>query len=905
MGDDGGGGRALPARDYGAGGRGRVSGVDSMAFQPDYDAAHAFRLQLPRAGRWALLSIAPEGGPPTPKFFGREEDERPWLIEQGATNNAYYALNPLRRRPRKGKARKGDVHSAIALHADLDPPPCSAGTSRAEKLAQLGAAREKLLARLTEKIPPFVPPPSVIIDSGGGYQGLWLLRSPFEVLGDPARIADFERYLRALGKALNADPSTLNIDRILRLPGTLNRPSAKKQREKGQDLALARIVSADYAMRYDLTDFAECEEGVGSPEAPRTKVAVVPIATTGVRIETVDDISSAVPLSKLCKDAILQGREAAPDRWPSRSEAVYFVCHDLVRAGCSPEVVKGVITSPAFRISERVIEKGNADAEVARAFAEERGAESKIQRPWIELPNGLRQHRDFALDLAPLLGSAGFYTRGREVVELRKDALEFVGSAKAVTAIERVAVPFRMEKRNGDRIERVPALVSEHVAKVALASCELQDGLPPITAVYSCPVLVARDGKLVVVTGYDRASGIYAKGEAPETMSLEEARAALLDLTCDFKFAEEGDLGRMIAGFLTPALVFGRLLGASGRSPLIVAEADESQAGKGFLVRTLAGIYNAVPGTVAQTRGGVGGLDESLARQLLSGRAFIQIDNVRGRVDSQFLESVMTEPSVECRIPHRVGAAVNPRCSVIMLTSNNAELTGDLAKRSMFVRIRKQPQGYQFRQWPEGGLLDHVQKHQPRLLGAVFAIVRVWYATGKPLAEDDGEHDFRPWARAIRAIVRGMLKLPDPIAGGRVIQRRASDRHAAWVRQVVLAVQRAGMVGVDLRAHEVLRILVGADVEVPCLEAGEDIENDMVRDKCLIALGRRLGEAFSGGNEIEVEDLRFVRFAAGGPLARVAGGTLTDDCPRPRCRPGEHLDRESHRCRVTAGLHRA
>jgi hypothetical protein len=57
---------------------------------------------------------------------------------------------------------------------------------------------------------------------------------------------------------------------------------------------------------------------------------------------------------------------------------------------------------------------------------------------------------------------------------------------------------------------------------------------------------------------------------------------------------------------------------------------------------------------------------------------------------------------------------IDPRRVIVMLTSNKADLTIDLAKRSSCVRILKQPERYQFQTYEEGELLDHVRANSKR-----------------------------------------------------------------------------------------------------------------------------------------------------------------------------------------------
>jgi hypothetical protein len=258
------------------------------------------------------------------------------------------------------------------------------------------------------------------------------------------------------------------------------------------------------------------------------------------------------------------------------------------------------------------------------------GRPSAASLPKVRLPGGRVSVTDTADELGKLLGATGgHFRRGRSLTILRRDdnsvpTLELVRTAQFISVIEAVCQPVK-PARNGDLWERTT--LGRQTAEAILSADALADNLPPIKAITRCPILLERGGSLVQVTGYDRASGIYANDQEAPEMSLSEAKAILAAPLADFLFATPSDRSRALAAILTPAMVFGGLL--PGRAPATVVEADESQTGKGFLVRIIAAIYGDTPATIADGKGGVGSIGEKFDAKVLEGRAFVSWDNIK------------------------------------------------------------------------------------------------------------------------------------------------------------------------------------------------------------------------------------------------------------------------------------
>jgi hypothetical protein len=143
----------------------------------------------------------------------------------------------------------------------------------------------------------------------------------------------------------------------------------------------------------------------------------------------------------------------------------------------------------------------------------------------------------------------------------------------------------------------VPKLCSSDSAKALLATEEARKLLPPIQSVVNAPVFAEdENGTLVVLNqGYHKVNGgtyVLSDRYVAQTASLENAVSGIVELISDFDFATKSDKSRCLAGIISPALKFGRLLEAD--FPLDLCKADQSQAGKGFRATLITTIYDEI-----------------------------------------------------------------------------------------------------------------------------------------------------------------------------------------------------------------------------------------------------------------------------------------------------------------------
>jgi hypothetical protein len=341
----------------GPGGEGEGRSVADSLPKARVEDAVAHLRKLRPDGPWTLTAIEPDGPGIDTKTFGPNtaSDALAWLEARSGRMNLYYMVNPAMR-PLSKKATKEDVLEAVAIWVDIDP----------KKGEDPAAARADAITRLMN----YRVPPSIVIDSGGGVQAIWLLDEPFPIDGKVPIAEDFELYNLHLEIEFRGD-SCHNVDRILRLPGTINLPNAKK-RKAGRGPRLAAVIDECSSWeRHPLGEFWAAQRKDAAPAAGQAEVQLDALPP---RLRDLDELPAAVtPRTRML---IVQGDD--PDdqqRYKSRSEVTFAVVCELVRAQCSDEQIAAVLLDPNFGISAHTLAQKSgpllyAKRQIARARAE-------------------------------------------------------------------------------------------------------------------------------------------------------------------------------------------------------------------------------------------------------------------------------------------------------------------------------------------------------------------------------------------------------------------------------------------------------------------------------------------------------------------------------------------------------
>jgi len=343
---------------------------------PDNKAAIDFLTKVYPNGPWVLTAIRTDRKAIETKTFYpvQEQELLSWLKSYNGDRNLYWSVNPPTRDLSK-KAEREDIKEVAYLHVDIDP---RAGED-------LEAERVRCADLFGPKLPTGVPEPTAIIFSGGGYQGFWKLETPIPVNGELALAEDAKRWNQQLEILFGGD-NCHNIDRIMRLPGTINVPDAKKIK-KGRKPELAKLVSWAPEAIYPLTKFTQAQ----AVQSPDLKGFTSPERTVKIsgNVERLADINELdqwnVP--DRVKVICVQGRH--PDEPKegdnSRSMWVFDCVCQLLRCNVPNEVVFSILTDPDYGISESILEKGN-NAERYALRQIERATE-EIVDPWLRKLN--------------------------------------------------------------------------------------------------------------------------------------------------------------------------------------------------------------------------------------------------------------------------------------------------------------------------------------------------------------------------------------------------------------------------------------------------------------------------------------------------------------------------------------
>ena len=496
------------------------------------------------------------------------------------------------------------------------------------------------------------------------------------------------------------------------------------------------------------------------------------------------------------------------------------------------------------------------------------------RKPQVVLPEGPVKIISAAEDIARAIAPAErIFSRDGSVWYLRDDEdgvckLHPVHAAKARSLFEDYCEFVKRKTLKDGTTKHTPEVMSETTAKAILESEAFINGLFEITGISRVPFPVVgnRGDFRLVENGYDAETKILVCGSSKfirSDLAVDEAVSMIKSLYADTKFMTESDEARCISNLLTPAFRRAGLVGK--RIPMEVSEADRSQSGKTLLQQIKAAVYGDLPAYVNERKNGVGSTDESFSAALLSGRPFVLLDNFRGKINLTCLESFLTaDGKFDCRAL-RTNGSVDPENYFLGLTSNGAEMTKDLANRSCFVRIRKRPEGYEFRDYGDQEFIDFVKSNHEIFLSAIYSILRHWNEEGRPKTGET-RHSFRLWARVMDWIVQNYFGLPPLFEGHEEASLRTVSPHLSFLRDfLIMLSDEDGFESRSFRASELAEKCMEEDMRIPGLR---EVMQDH-SESWNMAMGKIFKNTMGESNEFHLDGFLIEREQ----VRRIQGGS--------------------------------
>lgn len=308
-------------------------------------------------GPWALTAIHTDRSGPVTRTFGPDTatDMQAWVEDKNLDNhNLYYHVGVINKELNQSNAQLGDIDKVIWLHVDIDP----AGGVEPEICRQ--QAIEVLKAGKDG-----IPVPTVVVDSGGGVQAFWRLTEFIEIGGDIEKAESAKRHNQRLEVVFGAD-NCHNINRVMRLPYTVNWPNAKKRR-KGRVPRLATVVWFEKERAYDISMFPPLQTTQTQFSAAEEAVLDIPANLEPVDIDDLDEYDVPARVKVICVQGMHPDEVKENDN--SRSAWLFDAVLRMVRCNVPDKMIYGIITDPDLGISASILDKQNSDKEARRQIA--------------------------------------------------------------------------------------------------------------------------------------------------------------------------------------------------------------------------------------------------------------------------------------------------------------------------------------------------------------------------------------------------------------------------------------------------------------------------------------------------------------------------------------------------------
>lgn len=691
-----------------------------------------------------LAAITPDGTI-SGEYFGSDvEAATNWAVDQNMQGRGVYYTGNRCHAGVTTKPKKADITSARFVYADIDPPKDG---SPFDKAAVVSA----LLSSPT--------PPTLIKDSGNGIQPIWFLKE---------ESADFDR-VEAINRSIASHwggDNCHNIERLLRLAGTVNFPNQKKL-ARGCTEIPSCVLSQDLNLTYTLDELeAVWPQAAAKPKSSPKLAVAVPSNLTLLKSADLKRGSIAT-LSTMLDDPNKHFRV------PDRSSWAYGIACQMVDDGYSDAEILGVLLNPANAGCAHIADQSDPTRAATRAISRARQRFAlppggsifrnkpllSSNRPKIKIVGGDLSNMVDQAEQALIDAGVGYYQAGGRIVRLGfipsakvgdmhngRIRVFDVGEAELIEAFTSVAHWVKFEKGREVSVN-CPTIIAQtfmaRPGKWKLAS---------LTGVIDIPT-IRPDGSLLSAKGYDTGTGLlYSPSDtilpviarSPTKVDALNALTKLKEPLSSFPFLTDSDEAVALSAMLTSVCRM-----ALSSAPLHGFSAPTAGSGKSILadiaciLRTGREAAPIAQGKTAEE------FEKRLGAILLEGDGCVAIDNCETPLGGEFLCQALTQPSLKVR---PLGKSVMIEVSTAALftaTGNNLTFIGDMGRRALLCQLDPGVERPELRKFA----FDPVQvikKNRGEFVAAALTILRAYHVAGRPV-QVPPLGSFADWSNLVRS----------------------------------------------------------------------------------------------------------------------------------------------------------
>lgn len=293
----------------------------------------------------------------------------------------------------------------------------------------------------------------------------------------------------------------------------------------------------------------------------------------------------------------------------------------------------------------------------------------------------------------------------------------------------------------------------------AILALDSWPGIQEIKRVIETPT-IRPDGSILSAPGYDEATQLYLDPivsldhiDIPERPTVDHAKASakyiLEEIFSDFPFENEASKANVLALMLS---VIVRPM-ITGNVPMTIIDKPQAGTGASLITDIIATVTTGKPASMWGMPETEDEWRKSITGALMAGSPIIVIDNIVGKLRSSSLTRALTSQIWRDRVLGKNSMIDLPQEAVWIATGNNIQIGGDIARRSVWIRL----DAACARPWTRSGfrhedILAWIKENHDVIIAYLIVMARAWIVAGKPPGKAT-LGGFSDWAKTIGGIL--------------------------------------------------------------------------------------------------------------------------------------------------------